>query len=91
MKKILFVLLLLTSFVTNAKEITVTATGSGKTRDFAIMDAVENAVRQTTEISVERDKSFQQIDVKASAEYTRTRNDNLSMSREDGKFDGGTS
>ena len=75
MKKILFALFLLTSFVVNAKEITVTATGSGKTRDFAIMDAVENAVRQSTEITIEREKPFRQIDIKASGEYTRQKTD----------------
>ncbi|MGN0919737.1 MAG: CsgG/HfaB family protein [Alphaproteobacteria bacterium] len=91
MKKLLFALFLLTSFVVNAKEVMVTATGSGKTRDFAIMDAVENAVRQTTEITVERDKAFQQLDIKASGEYTRQKSDIRSRStEEDGKVVSGS-
>lgn len=91
MKKLLFALFLLTSFVVNAKEVMVTATGSGKARDFAIMDAVENAVRQTTEITVERDKAFQQLDIKASGEYTRQKSDIRSRStEEDGKVVSGS-
>ena len=72
-----------TSFVVNAKEVTVTATGSGETRDFAIMDAVENAVRQTTKITVEREKAFQQLDIKASGEYTHQKSDVHSQSTEE--------
>lgn len=82
MRKLLFVLFLMTSFVVSAKEITVTATGSGKTRDFAIMDAVENAVRQTTEITIERDKAFKQLDIRATAEYTHQENDMYSGTKE---------
>ena len=78
MRKILLVLFLMTSFVVNAEEITVMATGSGKSRDFALMDAVENAVRQTSEITVEREKSFTQVDVKVSGEYARQKNDRYS-------------
>ncbi len=83
MKKILFALLFFTAFTVQAKEITVTATGSGKTKDFAIIDAVENAVRQTTEITVERDKAFQQLDIKASREYARKKRDVYSDSQEE--------
>lgn len=52
MKKIFFAILLLTAFAANAKEITVTAYGEGEDYDWAVMRAVENAVRQTADISI---------------------------------------
>lgn len=41
------------SFDLHAKEITVTAYGEGETYDWAVMNAVENAVRQTSDISIQ--------------------------------------
>ena len=53
MKKIIFILFLLLSYSANAKEIKVTAVGYGENYDCAIMNAVENAVRQTSDIEIE--------------------------------------
>lgn len=53
MKKIIFILFLLLSYSANAKEIKVTAVGYGENYDWAIMNAVENAVRQTSDIEIE--------------------------------------
>ena len=53
MKKIIFILLLLFSYIAEAKEIKVTAVGYGENYDWAVMNAVENAVRQTSDIEIE--------------------------------------
>ena len=55
MKKILYLLFLLTAFNANAKEIVVTAYGEGEDYDWAVMNAVENAVRQTSDIAIQSD------------------------------------
>ena len=85
MKKILLALLLSVAFNVQAKDITVTAVGTGKSRDFAIMDALDNVVRQTSEVSISRDKAFKQLDVKASGEYTRQQSDKFLASETDGE------
>lgn len=53
MKKILYILFLLLSFNAYAKEVVVTAYGEGEDYDWAVMNAVENAVRQTSGIAVQ--------------------------------------
>mgnify|MGYP002769001915 FL=1 len=68
MKKIILALFLCTAFSAQAKEITVTAYGEGDDYDWAVMNAVENAVRQTTEITVEG-KGLHKLDVAATASF----------------------
>ncbi|MBQ8677396.1 MAG: hypothetical protein IJ529_02865 [Alphaproteobacteria bacterium] len=53
MKRIFYTLLLLLAFNANAKELVVTAYGEGEDYDWAVMNAVENAVRQTSDIDVQ--------------------------------------
>lgn len=65
MKKLFALLLFLTSFSVQAKEISVTAIGEGENYDWAVLNAVENAVRQTSEISIEGN-GLHKIDVSSS-------------------------
>lgn len=53
MKKIFYALLFLMAFNANAKEVVVTAYGEGEDYDWAVMNAVENAVRQTSDIDIQ--------------------------------------
>ena len=55
MKKILYILFLLASFNTYAKELEVVSYGEGEDYNWAVMNAVENAVRQTSDIDVRSD------------------------------------
>ncbi len=52
MKKFLLMMLLFLSADLAAKEITVTAEGYGENYDWAVLNAVENAVRQTSDITI---------------------------------------
>ena len=71
MKKLLFALILSISFSATAKEIVVSAFGEGEDYDWAVLNAVENAVRQTSAISVSRN-GLHKID--ASAYVAREKN-----------------
>lgn len=62
MKKIILALFLFTAISAQAKEITVTAYGEGDDYDWAVLNAVENAVRQTSDITVEG-KGLHKLDV----------------------------
>lgn len=55
MKNLLFALLVCFAINVQAKEIVVSAFGEGEDYDWAVLNAVENAVRQTSDITVERD------------------------------------
>lgn len=68
MNKIIAILLVLLAFNANAKEITVTAYGEGDDYDWAVMNAVENAVRQTSEISVQSN-GMHKLDVSATLQH----------------------
>lgn len=68
MKKILYTLLLLTAFNANAKEIVVTAYGEGDDYDWAVMNAVENAVRQTSDIAIQSD-GLHKVDVSTTVKH----------------------
>lgn len=68
MKKIFYMLFLLIAFNVNAKEITVTAYGEGDDYDWAVMNAVENAVRQTSTIDVKSD-GLHKIDVATTVKH----------------------
>ena len=68
MKKIFYILLLLTAFSANAKEITVTAYGEGDDYDWAVMNAVENAVRQTSDIDVQSN-GLRKLDLSATLKH----------------------
>ena len=71
MKKILFVLLFFTAFAVQAKEVVVSALGEGEDYDWAVLNAVENAVRQTNDITIEGN-GLQKIDVSSSINRERT-------------------
>ena len=71
MKKILFALLFFTAFTVQAKEVVVSAVGEGDDYDWAVLNAVENAVRQTNDITIEG-KGLQKIDVSSSVGRERT-------------------
>ena len=65
MKKLICLLFVLAAFNVQAKEVTVTAYGEGQDYDWAVMNAVENAVRQTSTVTVER-QGMHKVDVTAS-------------------------
>lgn len=67
-EKILYTLLLLTAFNANAKEIVVTAYGEGDDYDWAVMNAVENAVRQTSDIAIQSD-GLHKVDVSTTVKH----------------------
>lgn len=71
MKKILFALLFFTAFAVQAKEVVVSALGEGEDYDWAVLNAVENAVRQTNDITIEGN-GLQKIDVSSSINRERT-------------------
>ena len=71
MKKILFALLFFTAFTVQAKEVVVSAVGEGEDYDWAVLNAVENAVRQTNDMTIEG-KGLQKIDVSSSVDRERT-------------------
>lgn len=77
MKKILFVLLFFTAFAVQAKEVVVSALGEGEDYDWAVLNAVENAVRQTNDITIESN-GLQKIDVSSSINRERTISGNSS-------------
>lgn len=79
MKKIVYALLVLFSFNVNAKEVVVTAYGEGENYDWAVMNAVENAVRQTANISLHRD-GLSKVDVTASVSHKAGYEENLDFS-----------
>ncbi len=66
MKKAFFFICL--SFITavHAKTIDVTAVGNGETYDWAVLNAVENAVRQTSDITI-KSTGLQKIDASVTA------------------------
>lgn len=68
MKIILSVLCLFTAFNVNAKEISVTAYGEGENYDWAVLNAVENAVRQTSDIAIQGN-GLKKIDVSSSVTH----------------------
>ena len=68
MKKIICMLFLLFAFNVNAKEIAVTAYGEGDDYDWAVMNAVENAVRQTSSIDVQGN-GMHKVDMSASVAH----------------------
>ena len=72
MKKLICLLFVLAAFNVQAKEVTVTAYGEGQDYDWAVMNAVENAVRQTSTVTVER-QGMHKVDVTAST------TDNITM------------
>lgn len=67
-EKILYLLFLLTAFNANAKEIVVTAYGEGEDYDWAVMNAVENAVRQTSDIAIQSD-GLHKVDVSTTVKH----------------------
>lgn len=77
MKKLLFLLLFLTAFNVQAKEIVVSAIGEGENYDWAVLNAVENAVRQTNDITIEGN-GLQKIDISSSINRERTISGNSS-------------
>lgn len=68
MKKILYMLCFLLAFNANAKEISVIAYGEGDDYDWAVMNAVENAVRQTSTIDVQSN-GLHKVDVSATLKH----------------------
>lgn len=68
MKKILCILFLLMALNVQAKEISVIAYGEGENYDWAVMNAVENAVRQSSTISVESN-GLHKVDITQSISY----------------------
>ncbi len=77
MKKILFALLFFTAFAVQAKEVVVSALGEGEDYDWAVLNAVENAVRQTNDITIESN-GLQKINVSSSINRERTISENSS-------------
>ena len=61
--RILFIILLILaiSLSANAREVEVTAIGSGSDEEWALMNALDNAVRQSSEITIKRDSSMKKI------------------------------
>lgn len=91
MKKILFSLMLIISMSANAREIIVSAIGEGENYDWAVLNAVENAVRQTNPISIERN-GLQKKDIThtLTQEQTAHKNNQIQGSAfliADGKYD----
>ena len=84
-------LLLFISFSANAKELTVIAYGEGDDYDWAIMNAVENAVRQTSTIDIQSD-GLHKVDVSTTVkqdssfetEANASGNLNMDYSKRDG-------
>ena len=62
--RILFIILLTLaiSLSANAREVEVTAIGSGADEEWALMNALDNAVRQSSEITIKRDGSMAKIE-----------------------------
>lgn len=91
MKKIILALFLFTAISAQAKEITVTAYGEGDDYDWAVLNAVENAVRQTSDITVEG-KGLHKLDVAATASvdanHSAGYNSNDSLNTEEKKLQG---
>jgi len=61
----IFFIILLTlaiSLSANAREVEVTAIGSGADEEWALMNALDNAVRQSSEITIKRDGSMAKIE-----------------------------
>lgn len=77
MKKLFALLLLLSSFGVQAKEISVIAFGEGENYDWAVLNAVENAVRQTNEISIEGN-GLHKIDISSSISREQSQSGNSS-------------
>lgn len=77
MRKYLLLGLLLFSLPVQAKEIIVSASGFGENYDWAVLNAVENAVRQTSDIEIEG-KGLQKVDQELSVSHDY---------KEDGKVD----
>ncbi len=61
--RILFIILLTLaiSLSANAREVEVTAIGSGADEEWALMNALDNAVRQSSEITIKRDSPMKKI------------------------------
>ena len=91
MKKIILALFLFTAISAQAKDITVTAYGEGDDYDWAVLNAVENAVRQTSDITVEG-KGLHKLDVAATASvdanHSAGYNSNDSLNIEEKKLQG---
>ncbi len=77
MKKLFALLILLSSFGVQAKEISVIAFGEGENYDWAVLNAVENAVRQTNEISIEGN-GLHKIDISSSISREQSQSGNSS-------------
>ena len=68
MKKIIYILSLLVAFNATAKDKTVIAYGEGESYDWAVLSAVENAVRQTSNISIQGN-GLHKLDVTATVTH----------------------
>ena len=66
MKKLVITLLMFVSFNAYAVEVETIAEGFGESYDWAVLNAVENAVRQTSDINIENNVGLQKIDTSAS-------------------------
>lgn len=66
MKKLLLLGMILCVAPAFAKEVSVMAVGFGDDYDWAVLNAVENAVRQSSEVVVENTTGIQKTDVQAS-------------------------
>lgn len=71
LKKIISLVILLLFFfpMLEAKEEKITSTGTGSTRDLAILNAVENAVRQFNGVSIQKTAPTQAITLKQQARF----------------------
>lgn len=88
MKKfILVIAILFVSFNLQAKDITVTAEGVGDGYDWAVMNAVENAVRQSSEIFVHRQSPMSKLEVKGASKEAY--DENVKLKIDDGSIIGG--
>lgn len=88
MKKLVLLLaVLLFSGSLQAKEIVVEAQGVGDDYDWAIMNAIENAVRQTSEVLVHRDAPMEKYEMKS--EGSDSYNESANIKTDDGSFLGG--
>ena len=70
-----------------AKEVTVTATGMGDSYDWAVMNAVENAVRQSTEVIVHRNAPMEKFEMKGVSSDDYNESENVKV--DDGSVIGG--
>ena len=90
MKKLflsLLLLLALSGFEVKAREVDVMAMGVGKDYEWALMNALDNAVKQTNNVIIGRDAPMQRMEVKSGEKLSESIDESLNVN--DGSIIGG--